>query len=189
MNRRTFLALTAPIAAAIAATATAAFPVTAPAPTLSKAEQQVSEPSGAETSYLISMTFEKGGKTLASPAVKVYAGQPATVQSLSKRPFVVGIDQAGKPIVQVVDEGVTANVTVRECQNDDLTLDVTLASSSITHVGESKVSDGTTVQKVERATQQMRLIQKVRNGETVTTNVASGTRITAKIEKAIENKN
>jgi hypothetical protein len=154
-----------------------------PTPPLPARAAKPTAPRGDAAPYVIRLSIKKDGKTISAPTVITLAGEPVNVQAYTTRPFVIGIDKCGKSIVQTIDEGLTTNLTVMEGRDGIATLDLTMNVSQIEDVGRRGA-----VQTVKSTTQQVRVIEPVLVGGSISAKASDGTEITAMLEKFEEEK-
>ncbi|HUT88588.1 MAG TPA: M56 family metallopeptidase [Thermoguttaceae bacterium] len=85
-------------------------------------------------SILERMEADRRANVLAVPKVTVFNGQSAFISNLSERPFVVGIEECGRPRIHAVTEGLQVRVRPQLQDDRELRLDCGLTLSKILSV-------------------------------------------------------
>jgi len=189
MSRRSFLVLAILGAAVTAGTASAGRPAASPvewtcsedaAPSPESTEDASAARDG-RPQYVVELSFKREGEVFFAPKVTFSAGVPPTVQDSIQRPFVVGTDRDGKPIVRVLEEGVRVDLDVTEGRDGIVTLDATVAVSEINDVGRKGAA-----QTVRSSTRTVRIVEPVLLGESIRLHRADGYEVTAVVESMDE---
>jgi hypothetical protein len=106
------------------------------------------------------------------PKLTLSEGEKGNVSIGSRSPFVVGItadeDGAKKPLIAVIDEGTTIEVTAVGQQANGVTVNVVVEQSEITSVETKKTGPGTFVQAPHVDARKKRVVDFVKFGEILT---------------------
>ena len=141
-------------------------------------DREIAE-AAAHPSYTAEISITKDGKRLFAPKIRVIAGTEATVLDEVQRPFVVGIDEKGEPIVKVFEEGVEATLPILQCRDGVATLDATVTISEIEKVGLKGAAQSVRLKKRET-----RIVEQVLLGDDITATTDDGIEFNAVVRRA-----
>ena len=128
---------------------------------------------------ILTLQADSSSSTLQAPTVTLFPGQHATIKEASQRPFVVSVkpitadgQTAMQPIIQVLEDGTSMNLTASLQDNDQLDIEGEFTFKRIGDVDHftfqsPEVEEGITVQIPEHHVRHVRISKAVDQGATL----------------------